>query len=286
MPKKALIVENSFTDFEVFEKLLTELGYEVVTKKDNSPIMSFDEAIQAIKENSYIELALLDIDINGQKNGIDLASFFLTNNYNIRIIFTTAFFTNEAATQIAFLGYEIPIITKNSGVVDYNASLFALKAITSLKSQFHTLKFDNIYINAHAIDINKDVREQMLPKGIVAQEQVIKKNEILFLATGKGEKYLVPDEYVLFISKDSTFGYLSRISLKKLFLNSILDDRFIRINNNICINISYYLHRDFGQTDKHIIKLKNCETDFEISRSFKDSFKERFSKYGPISKHY
>lgn len=84
LPLKILVVEDEYITQKTISVYLTEIGYDVVGTAMNS-----EEAIE-ILESKEVEFALLDITIQGEKNGIWLADY-LQQNYNIPHVFLTAY---------------------------------------------------------------------------------------------------------------------------------------------------------------------------------------------------
>lgn len=84
LPLKILVVEDEYITLKTISVYLTEIGYNVV-----GSAMSAEEAIH-ILESEEIEFALLDITIQGEKNGIWLAEY-LQKNHNIPHVFLTAY---------------------------------------------------------------------------------------------------------------------------------------------------------------------------------------------------
>ncbi|MBL7772724.1 MAG: hypothetical protein JNM95_07680 [Chitinophagaceae bacterium] len=280
MGKKALLVENNLLHFEVYENALNQLGYEVITTSDNLPITSFDEAVTAFKANSNIELAIIDIRLNGEKNGIDLASYFIDNHYNIYILFTTEFITDEAATQIAFLNTQIPMIYKPRGAAELQAALFTIKSNVTLRNPRFEIKFDTIELPVYEVPKHKLVRKLELPNGGKSYKRKINKSKIAFIAAGNGVDYDVPKNYSLIVNVDLEHAYLTRNSLQELLNQNILDERFVRISNNICINLKYHM----GEAERSDLKnpiLLNCAQRkvFEVSSEYKTEFLKRAKMY-------
>ena len=80
-----LIIEDDFIFTETLMELLEEESCNVVGNSENS-----DEAFRLIRATNP-NLVLLDIDINGDKNGIDIAEYIRKNELPIVIIFITSF---------------------------------------------------------------------------------------------------------------------------------------------------------------------------------------------------
>jgi DNA-binding LytR/AlgR family response regulator len=78
-----LIVEDELIISRDMYGMLTRMGYEVI-----GDAMDYDEAI-AILEERIPDLILLDINLNGKRDGIDLATE-INRKYDVPFIFTTS----------------------------------------------------------------------------------------------------------------------------------------------------------------------------------------------------
>jgi DNA-binding LytR/AlgR family response regulator len=98
-----LIVEDELSFAIDLEMILREMGFERLYLRDTY------EAGMSVLENVPINLALLDIHINGRNRGIDLAK--RTNELNIPTIFISAF-TDETVFQQAELAAPMAYLNK------------------------------------------------------------------------------------------------------------------------------------------------------------------------------
>lgn len=81
---KILIVEDEYVTAKSISKFLSESGYEVVGISVNT-----EEAIENL-ENHSIDLVLLDINLNEERDGVWLANY-INAKYKIPFIFLTAY---------------------------------------------------------------------------------------------------------------------------------------------------------------------------------------------------
>jgi DNA-binding LytR/AlgR family response regulator len=98
---RILIVEDEFVTLDLLRDYLEESGYEV-----SGDAMSAEEAM-VILEQGKTDLALLDINIKGDRDGIWLAEQ-INKKYRIPFVFLTAFSdspTVKAATKTNPFGY-------------------------------------------------------------------------------------------------------------------------------------------------------------------------------------
>ena len=87
-PPRILIVEDEALIAVEIETTLKKLGYRIAGKARNG-----DTALDLLA-STHPDLALLDIDIKGTRNGIDLARI-IREKYNFPFVFLTAFSDRE-----------------------------------------------------------------------------------------------------------------------------------------------------------------------------------------------
>ncbi|WP_420387098.1 response regulator [Roseivirga sp.] len=80
---KILVVEDEMVIADNICLILEDLGYEVL-----EPAINYEEAVQTI-ESDQPDIAILDIQLGGKKDGVDLA-WQIKENYNIPFIFLTS----------------------------------------------------------------------------------------------------------------------------------------------------------------------------------------------------
>ena len=81
---KVGILDDEVIICETLNKYLLELGYEVPDYA-----MSYEEAVELVN-NHTPDIMLLDINTNGEKNGIDFAKY-LRMHHNIPLIFVSSY---------------------------------------------------------------------------------------------------------------------------------------------------------------------------------------------------
>lgn len=115
MSYRILIVEDDPQIAESLSDIIEILDHEVVGIVDN-----FDDAIEKFQSED-IQLALLDIQLKGEKSGIDIAER-IKSEFNLPFIFTTAYADKETikkASEHSPYGY----IVKPYGMKDINAGI-------------------------------------------------------------------------------------------------------------------------------------------------------------------
>ena len=79
---KILVVEDEAVTSMLITDYLESLGYDVI-----EPVTNYEDAVEALINNEP-DIAVLDIELEGEKSGIDLAAY-IKENINIPFIFLT-----------------------------------------------------------------------------------------------------------------------------------------------------------------------------------------------------
>ncbi|GEM_PF-905517 len=106
---KILIVEDNVTTYNNLKDFFIHSGFEVVGAYDDDPVDSYDKAV-AILQKEPADIALLDIEINGDKDGLELGKY-IYEHYRLPVIFLTSKDTLDNRL-IADTFASIPIIEK------------------------------------------------------------------------------------------------------------------------------------------------------------------------------
>ncbi|MDY0233712.1 MAG: response regulator [Sulfurimonas sp.] len=140
-----LIVEDEFIAMEYLSQILLSFRAKDIYKAKNA-----DEALEIVRANS-IDLAFMDINIEGSIDGIECASL-LNRDYFVPIIFTSAYgdtnTLNEAKDENVF-GYLIKPFQPN----DVEASLLIAISIINRIKKFSLSEKQNIM---QVVDLSKD----------------------------------------------------------------------------------------------------------------------------------
>jgi len=234
---KILIVEDEGIITESIRITIESLGYEVVGVADNAL-----DAIDIIK-NNIVDLAILDINIQGEKNGIWLASTMFKDK---AFIFLTSY-GNDKTIQEA-------METKPSG---YLLKPFKKEDI-SIAIQIALINFSKgetakLSLSKNKIDVNSI---NLLNK----KETVFIKQKDAFV------KLIIKD--ILFIESDK--NYLKIQTEKKVH---IIRNTLKEIKNNLP---SYFtqVHRSFLVNINHISKIRTINIKvgsflIPLSKSYK-----------------
>ncbi len=231
-----LIVEDSLSFALELEMLLIEIGYIVMGKIDNS-----EDAIAFINAQQP-DLVLMDIDIKGNKTGLDVATAI--KPLDIPVLFITSFEQEkyyQKAQQTNLIGYLIKPVRK-----------FSLRS--AIEMAFRKIG------NAEQEENQKGFfhREFLfLKKGRILHK--IKLNDINFVKAD--------DDYSIIYTDDAEFISSLRISEME---NMLPKDVFFRTHRSYIVNVRRV---DAVDTVKNELKVNTHEVP--ISRSKKQIFLQK-----------
>jgi len=181
--KRIIIVEDEVLIAQEISGTLEMLGYQVVAH-----VMNGDEALDVFAQ-TQADLVLLDINIKGTLNGIDLANI-LRDKYQIPFVFLTSFSDHYTLNQVKeTMPYGYIVKPFNEDDLRSNIEL----AIFKFQSENHTLSLEAI---AQKHNVKLSAREYQVLSGLLA---------------GKKYKDIAVEQ---FISMNTVKAYQKKIYLK------------------------------------------------------------------------
>ncbi|MBK6328950.1 MAG: hypothetical protein IPF62_00005 [Bacteroidetes bacterium] len=258
--------------YDSFERILNSLGYHVIRQENNLPITSYDEAVKAIKNNSSFHVAIIDIDINCDKNGSDLMEYLLTSDIPAELLFKTSHTTKATAEKIKEIGTFV-IIPKPDGNVHEQISLFQILTAIEPKNTMAKIRFENLAFNGRLVSLKTDIEKQLKADRYKVTPKRLKKDQILYLCSGTAEHFRVPKNYSLIVTVNLADGYLIPMSLENLINEYHLDERFVKVNQNTIINVCSFTERDETYTAKYMTIVG--DTRLEVSSLYKAEFEHK-----------
>lgn len=206
---KILIVEDDIQIAESLSDMLEILDHEVIDIAS-----SYDEAIKVL-ESRDVDLALLDIQINGEKSGIDVAEK-IKADFNLPFIFTTAYADKETikkASEHSPYGY----IVKPYGMKDINAGIeIAIQNHKNLKEMSSNVEGEqNAIMNSESLFVKSNSR-------------IVRINiEDIIYIEARGD-------YAVFKTDDK--GYIVSTTIKNV--EEKLDaNRFVKVHRSYIVNV-------------------------------------------------
>lgn len=139
---KILIVEDEGIIAEDMNQMLSDMGYEVL-----ETAMDYEEALEILSTETP-DLILLDVNLGGKKDGIDLAEV-INEKYQVPFIFTTSFSdtqTLERAKHVSPVNYLVKPFKKEQLFTAIEMALFAISEKTKVEELNKIEEVDNLVI--------------------------------------------------------------------------------------------------------------------------------------------
>jgi two-component system response regulator LytT len=221
------------------------------------PAMSLEEAKGYI-ERGPVDLVLIDINLNGQHDGIELG-FYLKKYGNIPHVFLTANTdeqTVQKAKQTVPMGFVVKPFRRDELYSSMEIALSNWEFLQSGKS--------------HATGVKESSAPGVNPR--------------FFYVSMDGSKVRLFADEVVFITSAHVYveinvvdgqKYLVRASMNQI-LESLPSGRFVRIHRSHCVNISYAERFD-GRN------LWVNGQSLPVSKSYKDELVRKFPSLGSLS---
>lgn len=237
---RILVVEDDKPFALEIEMMIADLGYEHLGNYANS-----EDAIDAIHEYQP-DLIIMDINIQGEKNGIDIASQFSPKK--IPLIFITAF---ESKNYFERAKLTAP-------------AAYLVKPFKMLTLQ-NTIELAVMKMHRPELDNQGAWTDNISPQGTV----FIKMNNIL-------RKIHVHDIYWMEVSGNYSYlftkekKYILKMSLKNLLKNVTPHANFIRVHKQYVVQVRCI---DSVNPGKNILKIRDAA--IPIGRRFKKDLLEQ-----------
>jgi CheY-like chemotaxis protein len=301
---KILLVENDPSAFDLYEEIIKELGLEVIKTPNNKRITSYESAIAAIKVNKFIPLAILDIYLDSEKTGFDIAEYIIKLNLDTRIRFTTLKFDEETLERQKAIGGDVEFIDKSVSGVNKEVAKYKIQASLLPTNPKLLNQSKDLWINCRAINLKKAILEVAKNNSLKSKSEkldVVKideilyqdkqksvphcivKNEILCIVVGtyvdlKSDCTIIIPNNLSIIITNSEHDYISTSSLTKV-LKELKYDNFIQVNRNTIVNINNVSARDSRNISDFNIIIKNCGS-IKVSDELKTNFIQRMQAHG------
>jgi len=204
---KVLIVEDEILIADNIADTLTDLGYCVF-----EPASSYNEAIESI-EAEKPDIAILDIQMPGKRNGVDLA-MAINENYHFPFIFLTSNsdkLTLEQAKKVEPLAYLVKPFNRKELYTSIELALY---------------------------NYSKRAEKALNQENLVIRDALfIKQNKLFVRLDFKDIVYLKSDHIYIEIFTSSNDKYIVRGSLNE-YINK-LGPSFFRSHRSCIANLDY-----------------------------------------------
>ncbi|WP_162127834.1 LytR/AlgR family response regulator transcription factor [Flavobacterium phycosphaerae] len=208
---KILLIEDELIIAEDVKRMLAKMGYHII-----GTAMDYDEAL-TILEQETPDLILLDINLNGKKDGIDLANT-INAKYKIPFVYTTSY--SDSATLAR---------AKATNPINYLVKPFKEEQLfTAIELALYKLA------ETHEKTINE-------PKN---DEALIIKDALFIKDKFKYTKLNIND--ILWIKSDGNYLEIQTTNKEELiratltnFIEKLNSDTFFKTHKSYIVNLDY-----------------------------------------------
>ena len=201
---KIAVVEDEIIIADSICNSLEDLGYEAL-----EPAISYSEAIKLIDDNTP-DLVILDIQLSGSKDGIDLA-WKIKEDYNIPFIFLTSNadkLTVDRAKRVSPPAYLVKPFSKDELYTSIEIALF--NHVNNNSNLNDKVLIDSIFVK----------QNKMLYK--------VKLDEILFLQSDHVYIEIITIDNQKWLIRDSLNEYINK-----------LNHNFLRVHRGFIVNLKH-----------------------------------------------
>lgn len=209
---KVLIVEDEYITQKTISLYLEESGYQVI-----AATMNYEETIQLLK-TTQVDLAILDINIKGKKNGIEIGDL-INKNYHIPHIYLTAY-SDKTTVKNAICtmpsAYLIKPFSKEDLFVSIETAIanFNSKKVFETKKEYLFLKHNEFHIKVYLEEINY-IESQKNYLLLYTDEHIYKYRSTLTYFKSQLPEHFIQIHKGFMINKDKITGYNSNFILVK-----------------------------------------------------------------------
>ena len=232
---KILVVEDEIIVADSICETLKELGYDTF-----EPAISYTEAIETI-ENNVPDLAILDIQLSGNKTGIDLANT-IKKEYKFPFIF----------------------LTSNADVSTLNKAKTVMPSAYLVKPFLRNELFNSIEIALY--NFSQKIGQLNNDKLIIKEALFIKE---------KGVFNKLPFSDILYVKSAHIYVEIILKSKKKYVVRGSLNDILEKLNHSfIRAHRSYIINTAYLEQVSHT-SLKLCDISIPIGKKYRQDILAR-----------
>jgi len=245
---RILIIEDELIISQDMTTMLTKMGYEVI-----GDAMDYDEAIE-ILERETPDLILLDVNLNGKKDGIDVAEE-INRRFHIPFIFTTSY-SDSATLERAH----------NTNPVNYLVKPFKQEQLyTAIEmGLFKAAEIDpgDSELAKHKPKVSGEEEKPLIIKGVLFVKDKFTYNKLVI----EDIRYIKSDGNYLEIYTSAPKPALIRASMGS-FMERLGND-FLRVHKSYIINLQH-----LTKFETHTVSIGN--EIIPISKNYSDDLLKR-----------
>ncbi len=259
MNKPILIVEDDFLIYREIAEALTAEGYAV-----SGYIPSYEEAVDFIHRNPP-GAAVLDVQLEGEKTGIDLAEY-LNKKYDIPLIINTVL--DDSITQKAALQDADMYFVKGGSIRNLLINLKMALSKTTKEQPEAINRKRYLFVRKYYPGLLNKMKEK--DSGMISSNNPQIRLSIDKIAYIRYDSRKIQRGYISIVTTEGE-TYYKRSSLRKILTISPYLVQISRKDIVHILNITGY--KSYG----HVIKVNSHS--FAVSAAFLEGFIEEFNKH-------
>ena len=263
MKELILIVEDEAVLYKRLKTALKKMLYRV-----GEYCASVDHAIELI-EKERPDLILLDIDLEGEKTGIDLGAI-VNERYQIPIIYVTNFGDDHMFHKGLQTGHE-HFMVKTKPRLDVGEVTRVVQTALQRANKQSIVATEGIIGYTTYLEQAREERADKVIKIPIKFEDIVMLSTAPFLDQ-QGEEHHLKTNYLWFLTE-----YKERLLLRSSLADVLkkLPYNFIRVNEKYIVNLT----ADSFKGSIHSSRILVDKIPINISERYKKEFKARFHHY-------
>lgn len=257
--RKILLVEDKAIIFNDIADFLEEKGFTVLRKEPGKAVDTYEDALQLFHYH-HPDMAVLDIQLKSEKDGIELAAYIHQFN-DMPLIFLSKFDTFENLERAKRL-MPNAFIVKTQKPVDTSQLWAAINMAIPHIQKANQFKSAGKFLKV--LEIELPYRDETHEENdILDKETYFNWDDFTFIEAGKHIK----KNHILIHTHNKKKGYFYRSSLKQM--EAELPVQFIRIHDNYIINAEKITARKFPS------RIYIDTIMFDISETYRKTAREK-----------
>lgn len=270
--RKVLIVENEFLQYQRLCAFFEEKGFAIVKNEDRVAVDNYEEAVQLVKVHRP-DIAILDIGLKGEKDGIDLG-IFIRQHYAIPVVYLSGKANAENLERIRKSGDERFVV--KTGKPLNKQQLWATFYLALQDTVTAPVPSVGDFLKVKEVEKTADKSLSGLvakePKAPLENEVLIKWEDVTTIRA-YNTKVAGGNNNVLIHTTLSDKGYVTRNSLEKL--ETQLPYYFARFNKSVIVNLKKATERS---RSKQELTYKIGNLNMEVADTYKKAVQEKMTR--------
>jgi DNA-binding response OmpR family regulator len=233
--RKVLLVEDDILLYDQLSDLLTEKGFHVLAHPEKTHVANYDDAIH-ILESTEPDIAILDISIPGDKDGIDIGTY-IRKYFQLPIIYLSGYDNFDNIERVRAQSAE-GFVVKTDKPVAWNQLWASIMLAIPKREQVVKRKTHGGFFKVREINLppssHLKKNNTKSPEDPIEIETFIPWNDLSYIESYNTKTAGVGNNNVLLHRRKSDKALVMRGSLTEL--EQKLPEYFVRVDQRTIIN--------------------------------------------------